>query len=163
MTSDDHQEDTSLSESETTSLSQDVSSNLNDPGEEALAHATEPALVEKRIWIEMIAAIGVAVTVSAFIGPYTFVLGVGLGGVLALLNHKWLSSSLRRVLMSENQKAPSAAVFKFIIRWVVIGFLAFLANRTGYFDGTGIILGLFVTALAVMVEAAYLGYKAIGR
>jgi hypothetical protein len=84
-----------------------------------------------------------------------------LGGALALLNYKWLHSSLRGVLAAGYEKSPPGTMIKFVVRWLVIAAVAWAANRTGYFDAVAIIAGLFAPAVAVMIEAAYIAYKSL--
>ena len=88
-------------------------------------------------------------------------LGLILGGALALLNYKWLHSSLRAIVAASNEKAPPGTMVKFVVRWLVIATIALAANKTGYFDAVAILAGLFVPAGAVMVEAAYVAYKTL--
>src|SRR6185295_13887213 len=124
---------------------------------------------------------------AAFVTDWRFVLGLILGGALALLNYKWLHSSLRAIVAASNEKAPPGTMVKFVVRWLVIATIALAANKTGYFDANAIVAitshriatialaanktgyfdavailaGLFVPAGAVMIEAAYVAYKTL--
>lgn len=86
-------------------------------------------------------------------------LGLVLGGGLALLNYKWLHSSLRAVVAAGSEKAPPGTMIKFVVRWLVIAAVAWAANKTGYFDAIAILAGLLAPAAAVMIEAAFVSYK----
>lgn len=88
-------------------------------------------------------------------------LGLVLGGALALLNYKWLHSSLQAILATGSEKAPPGTMIKFAVRWLVIAALAWGANKTGYFDAIAILAGLFAPAVAVMIESAYIAYKSL--
>jgi mannose/fructose/N-acetylgalactosamine-specific phosphotransferase system component IID len=70
------------------------------------------------------------------------------------LNYRWLGSSLRAVLAAGAEKTPPGTILKFVVRWIVIAAAGWAANKTGYFDGVGILAGLFAPALAVIIEAA---------
>jgi hypothetical protein len=109
------------------------------------------------------AVIGLAVLVSAALAEVKITLGIGLGGALALLNYRWLHNSLRDVLASGSTKTPPGTYIKFITRWLVVAGVAWAAYKTGYFDATAIIGGLFAPAIAVMIEAGYTTIKALAN
>ena len=121
---------------------------------------TAPEAVERRVWRNIFAVVAIAVLIAALVADLRFMLGLVLGGGLALLNYKWLHSSLRAALGAGNEKAPPGTMIKFVVRWLVIAAVAWAANRTGYFDAVAILAGLFAPAVAVMIEAAYVAYKA---
>ena len=80
---------------------------LND--DQSLAF-TSPEAVERRVWRNIFAVIAIATLVAAFAADLSFMLGLVLGGGLALLNYKWLHSSVKSVLSAGNEKAPPAFV-----------------------------------------------------
>jgi len=88
-------------------------------------------------------------------------LSVALGAGLAILNYRWLHRSLKAILMGSSGKAPPGTAGKFILRYVVIGAVVWLAVQSSYFRLTGILIGLIaVMTGAAMIEAgrqAYLG------
>ncbi|HXG95233.1 MAG TPA: ATP synthase subunit I [Blastocatellia bacterium] len=127
---------------------------------EPLAFAS-PDRVERRVWRNILVVIVLATAVAAVFGDLKFTLGVALGGALALLNYKWLHSSLRAILSVGSEKTPPGTRIKIVVRWLVIAGVAWAANQTGYFDAVGIIAGLMAPALAVMMEAAYVTYKTV--
>lgn len=140
------------------SLASDNSpSNGND---ESLGFAA-PEAVERRVWRNIFAVVAIAVVIAALTADLKFMLGLVLGGGLALLNYKWLHSSLRAVLATGSQKTPPGTMIKFVVRWLVIATVAWAANKTGYFDAVAILAGLFAPAVAVMIEAAYVAYKSL--
>lgn len=139
------------------SLASDNSpSNGND--DESLGFAA-PEAVERRVWRNIFAVVAIAVVIAAITADLKFMLGLVLGGGLALLNYKWLHSSLRAVLATGNQKTPPGTMIMFVVRWLVIAAVAWAANKTGYFDAVAILAGLFAPAAAVMIEAAYAAFK----
>jgi hypothetical protein len=131
------------------------SSNDESPG------FTAPEAVERRVWRNIFAVVAIAVVIAALTADLKFMLGLVLGGALALLNYKWLQSSLRAVLATVGEKTPPGTMIKFVVRWLVIAAIAWAANKTGYFDPVAILAGLFAPAVAVMVEAAYVTYKSL--
>jgi hypothetical protein len=122
---------------------------------------TAPEAVERRVWRNIFAVVALAVVAAAIFADLKFMLGLVLGGALALLNYRWLNASLRAVLATGDQKAPPGTLMKFVVRWLVIGAAAWAANKTGYFDPIAILAGLLATAVAVLIESAYVGYKTL--
>jgi hypothetical protein len=86
---------------------------------------------------------------------FDFKFGAGLlfGGALALLNYKWLCSSIRAALSS------GGAGLRFVFRWIVVGAIAYAACCAWRLNAVSVVLGLMAPAPAIMVEAAYLGLK----
>lgn len=128
--------------------------------EEALSFA-QPQFVERRVWNNIFAVIIIGVALSALAAGFRFTLGLALGGGLAILNYRWLQSSLRDVLGAGSKKAPPGTILKFIVRWLVVAAIGWAANETGYFEGAGILAGLFTPAIAIMIEAGYVTTRTI--
>jgi hypothetical protein len=138
-----------------------LASSNSPSGQDESSELTAPEAVERRVWRNIFAVIAIAVVIAAVAGDLRFMLGLVLGGGLALLNYKWLHSSVRTALGGGNEKAPPGTMIKFIVRWLVIAAIAWAANKTGYFETVAILAGLFAPAVAVMIEAAYGAYKEI--
>jgi hypothetical protein len=117
--------------------------------------------VEQRVWRYTVAIIAVSALVALLFASTGFVLGLLLGGFLALLNINWLRTSLKAVLVSGVGKAPAGTTLKFVFRWIVVGAAAYLGVLTGLFEPLGIILGLLAPGAAVIIEAGYVTGKAI--
>jgi hypothetical protein len=136
-----------------------LASDDSTPNDDESHALTAPEAVERRVWRNIFAVVAIAVVIAALTADLKFMLGLVLGGGLALLNYKWLHSSLRAVLATGSQKTPPGTMIKFVVRWLVIAAAAWAANKTGYFDPVAILAGLFAPAGAVMIEAAYVAYK----
>lgn len=119
---------------------------------------TAPEAVERRVWRNIFAVVAISVVIAALTSDLKFMLGLVLGGGLALLNYKWLHTSLRAVLATGQEKTPPGTMIRFVVRWLVIAAIAWAANLTGYFNAVAILAGLFAPAAAVMIEAAYVAY-----
>lgn len=119
---------------------------------------TAPEAVERRVWRNIFAVVAISIVIAALTSDLKFMLGLVLGGALALLNYKWLQSSLRAVLATGQEKTPPGTMIKFVVRWLVIAAIAWAANLTGYFNPVAILAGLFAPAAAVMIEAAYVAF-----
>lgn len=141
-------------------LRSQTSENQSNDADPALM-LTAPEAVERRVLRNIIAVVALAVVAASIFADSKFMLGLVLGGALALLNYKWLNSSLRAVLVVGGEKAPPGTLIKFVVRWLVIAAVAWAANRTGYFDPIAILAGLLAPAAAVVIEAAYVGYKTL--
>jgi hypothetical protein len=137
----------------------------SDPLEddEAMDSFTNPTAVERRVWRNSIVVIALALLVAAIFAEVKITLGLALGGVLALLNYKWLHSSLKDVLSAGTGKPPPGTMMMFVVRWLVVATIIYGAHLTGYFDGFSMLAGLFAPALAVMIEAAYMTYKTLAQ
>lgn len=122
---------------------------------------TDPPKVERRVWRSIFAAIVIGVVLAILFADFRFQLGILLGGALAVFNYKWMQASLSDVLETGDRKSAPGAVMKFILRWFVVGVIAYLAHATGYFDPVAILLGLLAPAVAVIIEAGYVTYRTI--
>ena len=131
--------------------------------EDDVAPFADSLAVERRVWRNILAVLACAIIAAAIFADLYFLLGLILGGGLALLNYRWLHSSLRAILGTGSTSAPPGTSMKFIVRWLLIATLGWAANRTGYFDAAGILTGLMTPAAAVMLEAAYVTYKTLAR
>ncbi|HYP30100.1 MAG TPA: ATP synthase subunit I [Blastocatellia bacterium] len=124
---------------------------------------TDPEAVERRVWRNIFAVIALAIVAAAIFADLRFMLGLAVGGALALLNYKWLHASLRDILAIGGDKAPPGTSMQFILRWVIIGAVVYAASLTGHVDEIAMLSGLLAPAVAVMIEAAYVTYKTLTR
>jgi ATP synthase I chain len=145
------------------SLASDKSPPVDDDDDDPSLALTAPGAVERRVLRNIFAVVAIAVVIAALVADLRFMLGLVLGGGLALLNYRWLHSSLGAVLAAGNEKAPPGTMIKFVVRWLVIAVVAWAANKTGYFDAIAILAGLFAPAAAVTIEAAYVAYKSLKK
>jgi hypothetical protein len=140
----------------------EIPSSNSSPSSDAQKLAfTEPEAVERRVWRNIFIVIFLAIIAAALLADLKFMMGLALGGALALLNYKWLHASLRGILAVGSAKTPPGTAMKFVIRWLVVATAGWVAYQTGYFDAVAILAGLFAPAVAVMIEAAYVTYKTI--
>jgi hypothetical protein len=91
------------------------------------------------------------------VAPFDFKFGAGLlfGGALALLNYRWLCSSIRAALGTGH----NGASLRFAFRWAVIGAIAYAGCRAWRLDAISVVLGLMAPAPAILLEAAYVSFK----
>ena len=125
---------------------------------------TRPDDVESRIYRAMIVAVAVAVIVSAIVAPWRVTSGLLLGGVLSLLNHRWLSGSVAALL--EMQKPGVTArlkLWKHGLRYLVIAVAVFAGYQLNLISLAATIAGLCSFVPALFVEAGRQFYFAIIR
>ena len=138
-----------------------LTSNNPDENDDQSPAFTSPNAVEQRVLRNVFAVIALAVVAAALFADLRFMLGLVLGGGLALLNYKWLHSSLRGVLAAGSKKAPPGTMIRFVVRWLIIAAVAWAANKTGYVDPVAILIGLMAPAAAVMIDAGYVVYRTL--
>ncbi len=139
---------------------EDDTEEASEPAAQA-ADFTDPEQVERRVWRNIFAVVAISIVAAAVFADLKFMLGLLVGGALALLNYRWLHSSLRAILSTGSRKAPQGTTLKFIFRWVVVGAVVYAASLTGFVNEIAVLAGLFAPAVAVVMEAAYSTYKTI--
>jgi hypothetical protein len=110
--------------------------------------------VEGRIFRSMALATLLAVVVSLPLAHWRITAGLLLGGVLALLNHHWLSSSTAAAFtVLVHGAKPKLKLAQYILRYLVIATVVFLAYRLNLVSLAAAIGGLCSFVAALFVEA----------
>jgi ATP synthase I chain len=123
-----------------------------------------PDDVESRIFRAMIVAVAVAVIVSAIVAPWRVTSGLLLGGVLSLLNHRWLSGSVAALLdMQKPGVTARLKLWKHGVRYVVIAVAVFAGYQLNLISLAATIAGLCSFVPALFAEAGRQFYFAIIR
>jgi hypothetical protein len=118
--------------------------------------------LENRLFRIMIGAVALAVLIGGVIAPWRVTAGLLLGGLLSLLNHHWLRSSIAAVFAVEKAgKRPRVKVWRYILRYFVIGAVAFAAYKLQIVSLPAMIAGLCSFVVALLVEAFRQFYFAI--
>jgi len=107
----------------------------------------------ERILRNMIIAVSFAVVAAAVFAPWRTTTGLLLGGILALFNHHWLRTSIAAAFKGEIGKRPRLKVWRYIVRYVVIGTTVFAAYRLNLVSLPATIAGLSVCVVAIFAEA----------
>ncbi len=105
----------------------------------------------------------VGAIVCAVIGGYRLAVPFIAGAAVSLLNFTWLakgsSALLAKVVAhsTEPGMAPTgrSAPVKFVLRYVLVAAVAYVTLKSSVFNILGLFAGLFLTILALMVEALY--------
>jgi len=118
--------------------------------------------INLRIFRSMAIATGVAVVVSAAIGPWRVTTGLLVGGLLALFSHRWLKNSAAAAIeMSIGGAQPRLRLTQFLLRYFVIGALVFSLYQLDLLSLTATLAGMSTFVVAIFVEAAREFYFAI--
>ena len=137
-------------------LSQEL---LNDP-----YYAT----VETRLTrIGMVLA-GLTLVVGALFVSWKFVVSFLVGAVISYLNFCWMKQGVDRLIGSFGSEAgppprPSGkrVIFKYFLRYALIGGTLYVIFRFQFFEARGAILGLLLFVAAVLFECLHLVIKTL--
>jgi len=118
--------------------------------------------IEGRIFRTMAVAVILAVVASLPFANWRIATGLLLGGLLSLLNHRWLSSSTAAAfsVIAEGAK-PQLKVTTYILRYVVLVSVVFFAYKLNVVSLIATIAGLCSFVVALFVEAFREFYLAI--
>lgn len=115
-----------------------------------------------RIFRAMAIATGVAVAVSAVIGPWRVTTGVLIGGLLALFSHRWLKNSAAAAIeLSIGGGPQKLRLMQFMLRYVVLAAVVFSLNQLDLVSLPAILAGMSSFVVAIFVEALREFYFAI--
>lgn len=109
--------------------------------------------LERNTWL----VLGGMVLLAAVSGDFRVISGVILGGMLGWVNHRWLASSLRAVLVASatDGAIPRRQVALFALRLIIVVGAIALAQWSGRFHLLALAAGFCAFIGAVMVEAGY--------
>jgi len=130
------------------------------PGSTSLA--TRKGGIEARIFRTMGFATVFAVTASLPFAHWRITTGLLLGGLLALLNHRWLSNSTAAAfsVLVDGAK-PKLKLAQYLLRYLVVATLVIVAYKLNVVSLTATIIGLCSFVVALFAEACREFYLAI--
>jgi small-conductance mechanosensitive channel len=118
--------------------------------------------IEGRIFRTMALATAFAVVASLTFAPWRVTSGLLLGGVLALLNHHWLSSSTAAAFsVILHGTRPRLSLVQYVLRYLVITLAVMVAYSLNVVSLTATIVGLCSFVPALFGEALREFYFAI--
>jgi len=124
-------------------------------------------IVEKRILtISLILGILIAGG-GLFMASLRLVYSFLAGSAISVLNFYWMKQALDRMLKSfavpQNPEPPRAkgVIFKYFIRYALIGGILYAIFRYKIFDLQAAVLGLFLVVMAVLYECLHQVVKSI--
>lgn len=137
-------------------LSQEL---LNDP-----YYAT----VENRLTRIGLLLGGLTSVVGALFVSWKFVLSFLVGAVISYLNFCWMKQGVDRLIGSFGSDVSSAprrsgksVIFKYFLRYALIGGTLYAIFRFQFFEARGAILGLLLFVAAVLFECLHLVIKTL--
>jgi len=124
-------------------------------------NANEDGL-ETRLFRTMIASVVVAVALAAAFAPWRVMTGLLLGGVLSLISHHWLRSSIAAAFnVEESGNRPRVRIWRYIFRYLLIGVVGFVAFKLQVISLPAMLVGLCSFVPALLAEALRQFYYAI--
>ena len=115
-----------------------------------------------RIFWVMTVVTGLAVMISALIGPWRVTVGLLIGGALALFSHRWLrNSSAAAIKLAVGGGVQQIQLMQFILRYLVVGAAVYAAYEAGIASLPAMLLGLSSFVVAIFTEALREFYFAI--
>jgi len=95
-----------------------------------------------------------ALVVAALFAPWRVATGLLLGGLLSLLNHHWLQSSVSSVVsLALGGVKPQLRIAQFILRYLVVGAAVFVAYQLRVVSLPAVLVGLSTFVVALFFEA----------
>jgi hypothetical protein len=135
---------------------------VDSVGGSALQSAADPVAMERRLVRGMCASVALAVAVSLPLAPWRVTTGLLLGGVLSLLNHHWLRSSLAAVFSTaESGKRVKIRAARYVLRYFVIAATVAAAYTFDLVSIVATLAGLCSFVPAALMEALAQIYFAI--
>jgi hypothetical protein len=126
-------------------------------GSLSVAALTDEAL-ERRLW-KISLALGIPACLAALIlGGLDSGLGFLAGAVLSWINFRWLKQGVDRLLESARSARPTpkraahGAIFKYFLRYALIGLSLYATFRIDILEVFGFFSGLLLVVAAVLVE-----------
>ena len=110
--------------------------------------------VDARVFRTMIIAVVFAVLASLPFAQWRITTGLLVGGLLSLLNHHWLrSSSAAAFSVVVHGAKPKLKLAQYVLRYVVVGTVVFVAYKLNVVSLTATIAGLCSFVVALFAEA----------
>lgn len=118
--------------------------------------------LELRLQRSMIAIVVVAVAVSALLAPWRFTTGLLLGGLLSILNFRWLHTSVAAIFrINLAVERPHAGASRYLLRYIVVTALVVAGVSFQIVSLPATLAGLSAFVPALMIEALREFYLAI--
>ena len=126
----------------------------NKEGGGALSAAAKDG-IDGRIFRTMVGAVASAVVISALFAPWRVTTGLLVGGVLSLLNHYWMRTSISAgfdLALGQGTK-PQIKLAQYVLRYFVVGTIVFAAYQLNIVSLPATVAGLCSFVVALFGEA----------
>ena len=118
--------------------------------------------LDARVFRSMLLVIVLAVVASGLFLPWRMTTGVLLGGLLSLLNHHWLRTSISAAFnMKAAGQRPKLKLSAYILRYFVVFAMVAVAYKLNIVSLPATLVGLCSFVVALFVEAFRQSYFAI--
>jgi hypothetical protein len=108
-----------------------------------------------------------ATLISWWLHGWRIALGMLLGCAVAYLNFHWLKKGVEglaaRIVQAGKSQSGKGIVFRFVVRYVLMGLVAYGILAVSPASLYGLFAGLFLPVAAIACEAAYEAYVALAR
>jgi hypothetical protein len=98
---------------------------------------------------------------------HKFAFGFLVGGAIAIVNFVSLKRLViafaERVIASSGQQRSSGLVFRFVVRYGLVGIAAYAIVKSSAMSAYGLLAGLAIPAVGIMIEAGYELYASLRR
>ena len=112
-----------------------------------------PEAMERRIFRGMVVTVVLAVLVSVALAPWRVTTGLLLGGLLSLLNHHWLRTSVGAVFDATAAGArPKLKVWRYVLRYLVVAGAVAAAYKLDLVSLAATLAGMCSFVAAALVE-----------
>lgn len=128
------------------------------------AAGDDPRAMERRIFRDMCVAVALAVAASAALAPWRVTTGLLLGGLLSLLSHHWLRTSVEAVFgQAAPGTRPRMRAARYVLRYVVIAAAVAASSWLNLVSLAATLAGLCSFVPAALAEGFRQLYFAISR
>ncbi|HEV3468749.1 MAG TPA: ATP synthase subunit I [Pyrinomonadaceae bacterium] len=135
-----------------------------DSGAGAAPAGEDPRAMERRIFRGMCVSVAVAVVAAAPLAPWRVTTGLLLGGLLSLLNHHWLRTSVAAIFGATPEGArPKMRAARYVLRYFVIAAAVAAAYNLNLVSLAATLAGLCSFVPAALAEGFRQLYFAIAR
>lgn len=107
--------------------------------------------MERSIEIGNWVVLGVFSIASFLFMPGRFAMGVLVGGLISIVNFRWLSRDLRIVFLKHADRAKPFIIVKYYIRFILMGIVLFFVITRTPVDVFGLLLGLSVVVINIIL------------
>ncbi len=109
----------------------------------------------RRLFRVMCWTVALTTLASLFVAPWRVTTGLLLGGVLALLNHHWLRTSVHTAFsgVALTGLRPKLSIARFVLRYFVIAAAIIVAYEFELVSIVATLVGLSAFVVAALIEA----------
>ena len=113
----------------------------------------DPAAMERRIFRATCVIVALAVPLSGMLAPWRVTTGILVGGLLAILNHHWLRTSVEAMFGSAPPGSrPRVRMASYVLRYVVVAMVVAVAYWLDAVSLVATLVGMCAPALAALIE-----------